>query len=79
MNVDDTEARITIEGFPPNSRLCHNYKNVLNVILNEVKNLIFTTGYKTKILRLAPQNDIMTQSPDRRTGKNLGIEVLKNS
>ena len=40
--------------------LCHNYKNALNVILNEVKNLIFTIGYKIKILRLAPQNDIVT-------------------
>jgi hypothetical protein len=31
------------------------------VILNEVKNLKESIGYKTEILRLAPQNDIVTQ------------------
>jgi hypothetical protein len=33
------------------------------VILNEVKNFIESIGWKTKILRLMPQNDITTQSP----------------
>jgi hypothetical protein len=33
-----------------------------HVILNEVKNLIEPTTYKTEILRLTPQNDIATQS-----------------
>ena len=32
------------------------------VILNEVKNLIESIGWKTEILRLMPQNDITTQS-----------------
>jgi len=32
------------------------------VILNEVKNLIESANYKNEILRLAPQNDIATQS-----------------
>ena len=33
------------------------------VILNEVKNLIKSSSYKTEILRLTPQNDIVTRSP----------------
>jgi len=33
------------------------------VILNEVKNLVESIGWKTEILRLTPQNDITTQSP----------------
>jgi hypothetical protein len=32
------------------------------VILNEVKNLVESIGWKTEILRLTPQNDITTQS-----------------
>jgi hypothetical protein len=32
------------------------------VILNEVKNLIISMCCKTEILRLGPQNDIVTQS-----------------
>ncbi len=32
------------------------------VILNKVKNLIESIGWKTEILRLTPQNDIATQS-----------------
>jgi hypothetical protein len=32
------------------------------VILNEVKNLVESIGWKTEILRLMPQNDITTQS-----------------
>jgi len=35
------------------------------VILNEVKNLIESMPYKTEILRLKPQNDIVTQPLDR--------------
>jgi hypothetical protein len=31
-----------------------------HVILSEVKNLIVSTTYKTEILRLRPQNDIVT-------------------
>ena len=40
-------------------RLSQNPKNVLFVILNEVKNLINTGCYKFEILRLTPQNDIL--------------------
>jgi hypothetical protein len=36
------------------------------VILNEVKNFMESIGWKTKILRLMPQNDITTQSPRGR-------------
>jgi hypothetical protein len=35
----------------------------MSVILNEVKNLVESMGWKTEILRLMPQNDITTQSP----------------
>jgi hypothetical protein len=42
-------------------RLCHNEGNALFVILNEVKNLRESIGYKSEILRLSPQNDIATQ------------------
>ena len=34
----------------------------MSVILNEVKNLVESMGWKTEILRLMPQNDITTQS-----------------
>ena len=34
----------------------------MSVILNEVKNLVESMGWKTGILRLMPQNDIATQS-----------------
>jgi hypothetical protein len=34
----------------------------MSVILNEVKNLVESVGWKTEILRLMPQNDIATQS-----------------
>ena len=34
----------------------------MSVILNEVKNLVESMGWKTEILRLMPQNDIATQS-----------------
>ena len=37
----------------------------MSVILNEVKNLVESMGWKTEILRLMPQNDITTQSPPR--------------
>jgi len=33
----------------------------MSVILNEVKNLVESMGWKTEILRLMPQNDITTQ------------------
>jgi hypothetical protein len=36
--------------------------NAMSVILNEVKNLVESMGWKTEILRLMPQNDIATQS-----------------
>jgi hypothetical protein len=45
------------------------YREPMYVILNEVKNLIDSANYKTEILRLAPQNDIATQSA--RRGKRL--------
>ena len=48
-------------GFP-SSRLCRNSKNVVFVILNEVKNLIILKNSDSEILRLTPQNDIVTQS-----------------
>jgi hypothetical protein len=41
------------------------------VILNEVKNLIESANYKNEILRLAPQNDIATQSPTRFYARGL--------
>ena len=34
----------------------------MSVILNEVKKLVESMGWKTEILRLMPQNDIATQS-----------------
>jgi hypothetical protein len=43
-------------------RLYHNPQNRLGVILREAKNLIITRGCKIEILRLTPQNDIVTQS-----------------
>jgi hypothetical protein len=42
-------------------RLCRNGGNAIFVILNEVKNLRKSIGWKPEILRLQPQNDIMTQ------------------
>jgi hypothetical protein len=47
----------------PLKKLCHNEGDAMFVILNEVKNLIESISYKTEILRLTPQNDIVTQSP----------------
>jgi hypothetical protein len=41
----------------PIKRLCRNYLKCEFVILNEVKNLTKSMRYKTKILRLGPQND----------------------
>ena len=38
--------------------------NAASVILNEVKNLMHSMRYKIQILRLGPQNDILTQSLD---------------
>jgi hypothetical protein len=35
---------------------------LLAVILNEVKDLVLSTVYQYAILRLTPQNDIMTRS-----------------
>ena len=52
-------------------RLCRNGGNTMFVILNEVKNLIKSSSYKTEILRLTPQNDIVTQ-PHRGEGKGEG-------
>ena len=45
--------------------------NAMSVILNEVKNLVESMGWKTEILRLMPQNDITKQSP-RGEGKGEG-------
>jgi hypothetical protein len=53
-------------------------RNAVIVILNEVKNLMISTESIIEILRLAPQNDMMTQSPGRRDerGKEqLWIEI----
>jgi len=47
-------------------------ESAMLVILNEVKNLIESIGWKTEILRLMPQNDITTQSP-RGRGEYYGI------
>ncbi|HJX60190.1 MAG TPA: hypothetical protein VJ462_02775 [Thermodesulfobacteriota bacterium] len=44
----------------------------MSVILNEVKNLVESMGWKTEILRLMPQNDIATQS--QREGGEGGIK-----
>jgi hypothetical protein len=44
----------------------------MSVILNEVKNLVESMGWKTEILRLMPQNDITTQSPSG--GEILGVK-----
>jgi hypothetical protein len=43
------------------------------VILNEVKNLIKSSSYKTEILRLEPQNDIVTQPLDRGIQRKSGF------
>ena len=47
-------------------RLCRNAENATYVILNEVKNLMYSILSTAQILRLKPQNDIATPSP---TGK----------
>jgi hypothetical protein len=47
----------------------------MSVILNEVKNLVESMGWKTEILRLMPQNDITTQS---LTGEGAGGGEQKN-
>jgi hypothetical protein len=54
------------------SRLCCNERNVICVILNEVKNLMESIGYKTEILRLMPQNDITTQSTQEGMAGGVG-------
>jgi hypothetical protein len=41
---------------------------VMVVILSEAKNLIISTESTIEILRLQPQNDITTQSPERGGG-----------
>jgi hypothetical protein len=41
------------------TRLCRNSENAMFVILNEVKNLMESTGWIEEILRLTPQNDIV--------------------
>jgi len=46
-----------------------NDENAMHVILNEVKNLMYSTLSTTQILRLRPQNDIATESP---TGEDSG-------
>jgi len=38
-------------------------RNAVIVILNEVKNLMISNESIIEILRLSPQNDIMTQPP----------------
>ncbi|MBI4488704.1 MAG: hypothetical protein HY694_06430 [Deltaproteobacteria bacterium] len=52
----------TLTSFLSRQRLCRNNGNAMFVILNEVKNLIKSTSYIAEILRLKPQNDIVTQS-----------------
>jgi hypothetical protein len=54
--------KITPEHILPPWRLCRNEENTMFVILNEVKNLIISTESIIEILRLSPQNDIVTQS-----------------
>jgi len=46
------------------------------VILNEVKNLKDSISYKTQILRLTPQNDIVIQS---HNGEGVKVGVKKMS
>ena len=57
---------IGVQNNPPSpsfsKRLCRNEGDAMFVILNEVKNLIESISYRAEILRLAPQNDITTQS-----------------
>ena len=60
---------------PLPSRQCRNEGNAIFVSLNEVKNLRESINYKTEILRLRPQNDITTQSP-QEGGRGWGV-VLK--
>jgi len=43
-------------------------RNAVIVILNEVKNLMISTQSIIEILRLSPQNDIMTQPLKREEG-----------
>jgi hypothetical protein len=59
---------------PPPSRGCVVIGGkAMLVILNEVKNLVESIGWKTEILRLMPQNDITTQSPK---GEGIMGEIL---
>jgi hypothetical protein len=53
----------------PRQRLCRNDETATHVILNEVKNLMYSILSTTQILRLRHQNDIATQS---LKGKELG-------
>jgi hypothetical protein len=55
-------------------RECRNPGKNTVVILSEAKNLIIAISYKIEILRLMPQNDIMTQSRNR--GGDKGGEVF---
>jgi hypothetical protein len=48
------------------------------VILDEVKNLMKSMCYKTEILRLEPQNDIVTQSLSRIM-TSIGTEFVINN
>ena len=50
---------------PAPERLGRNGQNATYVILNKVKNLMYSILSATQILRLRPQNDIATQSQTR--------------
>jgi hypothetical protein len=67
---DRAKSELYANGLSPlalsRTKLRRNGSNRTHVILNEVKNLIETTIYKSEILRLRSQNDIATQAP---TGK----------
>lgn len=66
-------------------RLCRNDGDGVSVILSEsegshillkvnsVKDLIESVGYGAEILRLMPQNDIVTQSPSREGNRLCSI------
>jgi len=48
-------------------RLCRKTLVGAAVILSEVKNLVFTVSYKNQILRLTPQNDMVTLSLEQES------------
>jgi hypothetical protein len=51
----------------------------VSVILNEVKNLVVTIGCSIEILRLTPQNDIVTQSPRGEGTRQMQHESVEST